>query len=272
MFDVDFRIVNEENAFVLRATIDIRYSESLLSGVADTLNSTFNSDRFQATFNATIPSLVIEVTGPNRLLTTQDQLRDFLRGVTFSTGDQAPDVNRTIVIVVEEFPLGTGTIIPTFIPVNMVPVNDQPILMPSDGTTTTTGILNDYLPQETRNLGFNASFLLTDEDFLDLDRQSRITQDFIGLAIIEMDVQIYLQTNLGEWQYYNGSEWRAIPSVSSCNPFFVSPSTSIRFSPFPSFDKQNGQASITYLAWDGSSQDSPCSPPSVGGEFENQEF
>ncbi len=265
VFADNFQITNEENALVVRTTINVAYSTNLLPGVQDVLSSTTSSDRFSATFNPSIPSLVIDAVGPLRLLTTQDQMRDFLRGVMFSTNDQAPDVSRNLTVVVEELPLGRGPLVPTIIPIDVILTNDQPILTPSPGIRIAA--LMEYLPQATLNTGFNTSFLLTDDDVVDLDRVSRNTQDFIGLAIIDMFLESKSQTTLGEWQYYyNMSEWRPFPDVSYCDPLFASPSTRIRFSPFPSLDKENGQASITYLAWDGSSRDSPCNQPSTAGE------
>ena len=98
VFADNFQITSEENSLVARATITVTYSRDLLPGVQDVLSSTTFLDRFNATFDASVPSLVIDAVGPFRLLTTQDQMRDFLKGVTFSTNDQAPDVSRNLTV------------------------------------------------------------------------------------------------------------------------------------------------------------------------------
>ena len=261
MFPADFNILNNENDFVVKATINITYSSHPMPDVQDTLSLTRPSDRFQVLYDPSGPVLIVEATRTFRFTTTQEQLRDYLTNVTFSTNDQAPDINRTINIVVEELPLGRGPLVSSRIPVRVAPVNDQPVVSPiSDARTT--AILTNYL--ETLNLGFNASFLLTEQDVVDNDRQSRVTEDFIGLAIIEAQTS---QSSLGEWQYYSSSGWRTFPSVSYCDPLYVPPSRRIRLSPFPNFNKESGSASINYLVWDGSSQDSPCSPSNLGGEY-----
>jgi len=263
VFPADFIISNGENVLVVRATINITYSNTTLPAeVQDTLSLSQSSDRFNATYNPSTSVLIVEAVKPFRFLTTQEQLRDYLMYVTFSTNDQASDVKRTINIVVEEFPLGRGPLVPTSIPVSIETVNDQPIISPTSNVRT-MDILMEYLPQETMNLGFNVSFLLHEDDVIDLDRRSRVTEVMIGLAVIETQTS---QSSLGEWQYYSSSGWRLFPAVSFCAPMFMSPSDRIRFSSFPNLDKDDGSAVINYLVWDGSSRDSPCSPSSPGGE------
>lgn len=258
----EFSITDDDNSFVLRATLDIENSNSLRPGVQDQLNATA-TEAFSISGSGTT-HLIVEAIGPRRLITTHEDFANFLRGVSFSTNDQAPDVVRNFSILVEEFPIGEAPRSPSFIPITVLPVNDQPILIPSSNRTS-AAVLDDYLPQDIQNLGYNSSFLLSPADVVDIDRESRISQDFIGLAIVSIDVPL----DLGMWQYRprNNSDWIDFPEdLSQCNPFRVDPSTKVRFFPTPSALKSDGMTTIEIHAWDGSSGvDSLCSIPQDGG-------
>ena len=243
-------ITDEDNVFILQATLNIENAADLRENVLDQLIASSTAS-FEVSHRGNT-TLCVEAIGPNRLITTHEQLEDFLRGVAYATDDQAPDVVRNLSVVVEEFPVGEAARTFTFIPIYIQPVNDQPVLPSSQ---VMQAPLTDYLPQETENLGFNASFLLSPDNVTDIDRLSQISQDFIGLAIIGQVV-----IGLGAWQYRVGdSDWVDFPEdLSQCNPLFVDPSTRIRFSPSPNPDKLNENAGITYQAWDGSGRDSIC--------------
>ncbi len=254
-FDTDdFSITDEDNSFIVQATITIENSESTAPNVQDQLMATGN-DLFSVTGNGTT-SLFIEAVGPTRLITTHSMLVTFLRSVSFTSNDQAASVVRNLSVVAEEFPVGEAARVPTFIPITIISTNDQPML---NSSRISEAVLMDYLPQDRQNLGFNSSFLLSSADVIDVDRETENSLDFIGLAITGVNI---VPADLGVWQYRNGDstiQWMPFPGdLSSCNPHLVNPSMNIRFSPSPSINKADGVTNIEYRAWDGSSTDNPC--------------
>lgn len=254
----ELSITDEDNVFILRATMKIENSASLPANVSDELVAS-STDAFRVSGSGNT-TLVVEAIGPSRYITTHQQLVDYLReNVAFMTNDQAPYIVRNLSIVVEEFPLGEAALSFTYIPIYVIPVNDQPIL---NSTQVEGAILMDYLP-ETENIGFNTSFLLSLSDLQDSDMRSPSSQDFIGLAITAQRVP----PCLGAWQYRVGSDWIDFPpDLSLCNPLLVGPSTRIRFFPSPNYDKADGIADFTFHAWDGSSDnDSLCYSPTDRG-------
>ena len=258
-----FFITDEDNSFVLRATLTIVNTDSLLPGVRDQLNASSTS-RFRVSQSNNNTVLVVEAIGGRMLVTTHEEMAAFLMTISFITDDQAPDVVRNISVLVQEFPLGEAKPAPSFFPVSVLPLNDQPILRSS---RVSEAPLEDYLRE---NPGFNASFLLSEEDVRDVDRYSRIDQDFVGLAVIGQEVS----GGLGVWQYRASGDayWSDFPAyISLCSPLRVNPYTRIRFSPAPSLSKEDGEASIRYQAWDGSSDnDTLCSIPQSGGMYIKQ--
>lgn len=196
-------------------------------------------DGFTITGNGTTGINII-TSGPLQFFTTQDNFEVLLRTVSFVSDDQAPFVARSVTLVVEEIDIAGN---PAVIPLTVAPVNDRPILSSSQ---VTQAVLDDYLPQNTSNPGFNASFLLTEDDVFDIDRNSDTAPDFIGLAITSADAG-----GIGEWQYWYSGVWVDFPEVSNCSLLLVPPYTRIRFWPTPSPSKMNGTASIEYRAWDG---------------------
>ncbi len=243
----DFSIDDEDNSFVLQATLTIENSDALDSDFRDSLSATGNSD-FSVNGSGTT-QLFIETTGFRRLITTHEDFARFLRGVSFTTTDQAPHVVRNLSVLVEEFPVGESARVPVYIPITVQPVNDQPVL---ESSRVDIAPLLDYLPQETANLGFNASFLLSLEDVDDVDRRSPVAPDFVGFAVIREEVS----ADLGVWQYReSGNEsWIDFSmDESPCDPIFFTPSRRIRFSPAPSFAKSDVTVMFEYQAWDGTS-------------------
>ena len=251
----EFTITDEDNVFVFQATLSVVNSASLPADVTDQLSAP-SSDNFQAIAGNGTTTLVIQATGPTRLIITHEAFADYLMGVAYYTNDQAPDVVRNLSVVVEEFPIGDAPLSPTFIPIYVVPVNDRPVLLSSQEEEV---MLTDYLPQDSMNLGSNASFLLSEADVMDVDRRSSSSQDFIGLAIIDQMVP----EDLGVWQYRSDggdSDWMAFPdALSSCDPLLLDPSRIVRFSPSPNILKEDGDTTIMFQAWDGSSSYSTCS-------------
>lgn len=258
----EFTITDEDNIFILQATLSIVNSASLAADVADQLSAPSNEE-FQVIAGDGTTTLVIQAIGPRKLVTTHEEFADYLMGVAFTTNDQAPDVVRNLSVVVEEFPLGDAPLSPTYIPIYVIPVNDRPTLLSSQVTEV---VLSDYLPQDRQNLGFNASFLLSQDDVADIDRRSSSSEDLIGLAIFGQVVP----EGLGVWQYRSDSDsdWMAFPdTLSSCSPLLLDPSKMIRFSPSPSPStlKEDGDTIIMFQAWDGSSYNSACSTQLDGG-------
>lgn len=255
----DLTIADDDNSFLLRATLVLVSSDQLPTSVQDRLFGVSN-DRFNVTQNS-LSELVVEAIGPRRLITLHADFVEFLRTIGFSTNDQAPFVTRNFSLVVEEFPLGEVLSLPFFLPIEVLPVNDRPIFSPS----TNTEVLNDYLPQESNNLGFNASFLVSESEVFDVDSQSPVATDFIGLAVTVANAL----ESLGVWQYWSldESEWINIPGdISSCTPLLLNPSQNIRFSPAPNREKLDGIAGIQFRVWDGSSVD--ISADCVNGTLE----
>ena len=256
-----FFITDEDNSFLLQATLNIENADLLPPGVQDQL-SISSTAIFNVSGSGTT-SLFIEAIGPNRLITTHPQFVNFLRGVTFRTNDQASNLVRNLSVVVEEFPVGEAVRVPAYIPIRVLPINDQPILLSSQ---ITQDLLVNYLPQETQNLGFNASFLLSPNDVMDVDRLSESARDFLGLAVVDVGV---VPPSLGVWQYRanEDSPWRDLPAnLSRCSPLLADPATRIRFSPSPSVEGESGMTSLTFHSWDGSSVDSLCLTPTAGGK------
>lgn len=244
----DFTITDDDNSFVLRATLDIVNSGSLPPYVSDQL-SVPPTEGFSVEGNGTT-KLVVEAEGLLRYITTHRMMEDVLRTVSFMTNDQSPEVVRNLSVLVEEFPLGNALPAPTFIPIRVLPVNDRPMLLSSQ---ISEAALTDYLPQDRENPGFDPSFLLSPEDVNDTD-----SGDFIGLAVINQRAD----PDLGVWQYRASGDasWTDFRTdISVCDPLFVAPSTRVRFSPAPDMEKEDGTAAITYQAWDGSSSNSQCS-------------
>lgn len=248
-------INDDDNVFILQATLTIENADTL----RDDQLIALPTNSFQVSGSGTT-TLFVEAIGPRRLVTTHRELEDYLRGVVYTTDDQAPDVVRNLSIVVEEFPVGEASRVFTFVPIYVLPVNDQPILLSSQVTQEP---LTDYLPSDTENLGFNASFLLSPSDVTDIDRLSQTSQDYIGLAIIGQEVPI----GLGVWQYRGDSGWVDFSSdLSLCDPLLVGPGIPIRFFPSPNEAKEDGNTGITFQAWDGSSSDdSNCTTPTDRG-------
>ena len=242
-----FTITDDDNTLLLRATLAV-LNTGIPLGVSDQLFVPA-SDRLSVAGNGS-SQLVIEAVGPFRFFTLQTVFIDFLRMVSFTSDDQASFITRNISLIVEEHPIGEAPSDPALIPLSVLPVNDQPVLVVPQ---TTEEVLDSYLPQEERNSGFNASFLLADTDVVDVDRLSPISSDFVGLAITSSE-----NGNVGIWEYWNGT-WMAFPlELSECDPLFIRPEVRVRFSPSPSQLKQDGRAVITYRAWDGSGSSLQC--------------
>jgi hypothetical protein len=245
----DFSVTDDDNIFLIQAIVTLENNDLLPVDVRDQLFAISN-DRFNVTGNGT-SQLVIDAVGGRRLITIQPEFVDFLKTVQFITNDQAPDIVRNLSLVVQEFPLGEAPSSPAYVPIQVIPVNDRPVLQSSQ----VSGIpLDDYL---STNPGFAPSFLLSDSDVFDIDRRSSISSDFIGLAIVSTSQP----ESLGVWQYWSDKEmqWMEFPvDLSNCFPLFVRPNERVRFVPQPNPAKEDGVATFDYRAWDGSSEIVDC--------------
>ena len=254
MFPLDtplLQITDDDNQFLYRATLTL-VNDLPPSDVTDQLFG-FNTNQFSLSGNGT-RTLVVQAIGPFRYITPQSDFIDYLRTIGFTTNDQAPFITRNLSLVVEEFPPGEAPSDPYYLPITVTPVNDRPIFTRSDSART-EAVLDDYLPQETNNYGFNASYLISEEEVQDADRRSPLSTDFVGLAI----TGTMAPDNLGVWQYWSEGAWLDVSSdLTSCAPLFLSPSQRLRFSPQPSLEKTDGRASIQYRVWDGSSELVEC--------------
>ena len=246
-FDIpEFSISDDDNFFLLIATVTIEnadeitttnYTDQLYIPAIDPANL------FQFSIDGNGTSRIeITATGALRLFTPRDEFVILLRNVSFVTDDQAPYIVRNLSLIVEEYPLGeTGPSLPGLINITVTPINDRPSLVSSQVSQAS---LDDYLPQDVNNPSFNTSFLLLEKDVEDVDRNVPNPTDFIGLAIVATD-----DGGIGTWQYWYNGSWVAI----ECSPLLLSPEVRVRFSPAPSVNKLDGDVSITYRAWDGSS-------------------
>ncbi len=238
-----FTISDDDNMFILRATLTLVSEQP--SGVLDQLIATSNED-FIVNGNGS-QELVIDAT--SQFTTLHSELIAFLGTVEFTTNDQAPYVIRNLSIVVEEFPLGEAPSDPFYVPITVSPVNDRPVYTQSSPALT-MAVLSDYLPQNANNRGFNASFLISDAEVVDIDRISPVSNDFVGLAITVAIAPMYL----GVWQYWIEEAWLPVPdNITSCSPLLLRPDQRLRFSPTPNREKLDGQADIVFQVWDGSS-------------------
>ena len=245
----DFSITDDDNIFLLRATIRLENNDLLPQDVTDQLLAVSN-DRFNVTGSGTT-ELVIDAIGGRRLITTQQEFVDFLKTVQFTTSDQASDTVRNLSLIVEEFPLGEAPSSPAYVPIRVITVNDRPVLLSS---LVTESALDDYL---STNPGFSPSFLLSVSDVFDNDRRSSISNDFVGLAIVSTSQPV----SLGVWQYWTVEEMRWIEfpvNLSNCFPLFIRPNERVRFVPLPNQAKEDGAAMFEYRAWDGSSEIVDC--------------
>ena len=245
----DFSIDDDDNVFLIQATVTLENNNLLPPDVMDQLFAMSN-DRFSVTGSRTT-QLVIDAIGGRRLITTRPEFVDFLKTIQFITNDQAPDIVRNLSLVVQEFPLGEAPSRPAYVPIRVIPVNDRPVLQSSQVSDTT---LDDYL---STNPEFTPSFLLSDSDAFDIDRHSSISDDFVGLAIVSTSQP----ESLGVWQFWSEEEMRWIEfpvDLSDCFPLFVRPNERVRFVPQPNQAKEDGVATLEYRAWDGSSEVIDC--------------
>ncbi len=240
-----FEIFDDDNVFLFQAMLTLINEQP--SNVTDQLFAT-STDRFEVIGNGT-RQMLIRAIGPSHFTTFQSQLIEFLRTVGYTTDDQAPYVSRNLSIVVAEFPVDEAPSAPFYLPITITPVNDRPVYTQSSSALTMITIDN-YLPQETNSPGMNASFFISDNEVVDIDRVSPISDDFIGLALTMAMAPAYL----GSWQYWVGGEWRNVRSdLTSCSPLFLRPEQRLRFLPAPNVEKMNGDVRIEYRVWDGSS-------------------
>lgn len=231
-------IIDEETDQLRRAILTIQndgitVNDSLFAEPSGTFNVTGNGTT----------ELVIDPSPGHEFLTTQDQFEEYLRAVTFTTDDQAPSVVRNLTLIVGKLPNAMVTSSPAIVPITVIAINDQPVLLSS---RVSESILDDYLPPEVNNLGFLPSYLLSEMDVVDVDRSSPISNDIVGLAITEA-----VSGGVGTWQYWYNGSWVNFPAISDCFPLLVEDTTRVRFWPSPSLNKEDGNASITYRAWDG---------------------
>ena len=233
-------ITDEETVQLRRAILTIENTDTAAN---DQLYASLSST-FVLTGNGTT-ELIIDPSPGREFLTTQDQFEEYLRTVWFVTDDQAPYIVRNLTLVVGKVPNALVTSSPAVIPISVIGVNDRPVLLSSQ---MSEAALDNYIPQEVNNLGFSPSDLLSETDVMDVDRNSPITRDIIGLAITG-----YINGGVGRWQYWYKESWVDFPpsSVSDCSPLLINITTRVRFRPIPNFSKEDGNASIVYRAWDG---------------------
>ena len=247
-----FNITDDDNVFLLIATVEIENSQDIVNaGITDRLSVpqhlSFTYSEFTVEGNGTT-RIEITASGPRRLFTFRSDFVEYLRQVNFESDDQYPYVVRNLTVTVQEIHEIISK--PTTFYIQVIPVNDRPVLLNS---TTSEASLDSYLPQETNNLGFNASFLLSETDVDDVDRNSPIAKDFIGLAIIAEE-----NGGLGVWEYWLNGSWVYLPAVNECSPSFLRPDQRVRFLPAASYSKMDGSVSFTYRAWDGTSSSLEC--------------
>ena len=238
--DTNISITDEDNYFLYVAII---WLNNTVPGANDSI---YIPESFNANFTVSgNGSTRINVTARSMIL-GHPEFNDLLQNILFQTDDQSTNTTRELYFTVEEIPLGeAGPSEPALVYINMIPVNDRPILTSSPFVTNE--VLNDYF--ET-NTGFLPSYLINSSIVTDIDSTFPLADDIIGVAIYST-----VSDGLGEWQYWMGGTWVGIGSVMMCSPRFISDNQRIRFLPSPNATKSNGVASFEYRVWDGKSQE-----------------
>ncbi len=253
-----FNITDDDNAFLMQAIIVIENSDAIRdSNATDSLfipGSAVDSFMVQVSGNGT-SRVEITASGPRSMYTLRPDFVEYLRQLSFTSDDQSPFIVRNLTVTVEEFPSIVSQ--PTSFYIEVIPVNDRPVLRQSSVSEL---ILDSYLPQEISNPGFNASFLLPEDNYnvIDIDRNAPNAADFIGLAVINEE-----NGDLGVWEFWDNGAWVEFPAISDCLPLFLRPDQRVRFLPAPSYSKLDGNASFTYRVWDGTSSSLMCLNGSV---------
>uniref|UniRef100_A0A1X7V4J9 Cadherin domain-containing protein n=1 Tax=Amphimedon queenslandica TaxID=400682 RepID=A0A1X7V4J9_AMPQE len=233
-------ITDEDNGRLIRAMIYISNSPTEFGSITDslTIGSGFTSGGLSITGNGT--NSITAVAAVSQLHSVFESL---LSNIFFETNDQSTNITRNLTMTVQEFANDPSQ--PAVIPIYIEQRNDRPVFISDPLMTTAT--LDDYLPD---NNGFATTSLLNRSVVSDPDSIYPPNPDFVGMAIFDYSMS---NPSLGVWQtWYNGS-WVNFTTVSACSPLFISQGQWLRFHPFPRLEKENGDASITYWAWDGTS-------------------
>ena len=178
-------------------------------------------------------------TGTLRLSNTAaiDDYAQVLRTATYENLSESPDTaDRLVTFTVSD---GAAESVPVHTTVAIQAVNDAPVL-DNSGNLRFASINED---DTTQNGNAVATLLASGggTPISDVDQG-----DPQGIAVIEVG------TSNGDWQYSldAGATWRALAGVADTAAVLLNPEARLRFLPRPNF---NGQAALTFRAWDQSS-------------------
>lgn len=176
----------------------------------------------------------------------------WLRLVVFTSGDQAPDFARNISVVVTDSPLRRQS--PTlYVTLRIQAVKDRPVISGSPLLSSVT--LENYLPHSNNNPGYRVDDVINGSAVTDVD-----LTELVGIAVVNTSTATGL---VGKWQYWKNGDWIDFDLVTDCKPLLLLPSQRFRFRPGENVLKASGTASLTYRAWDKSSD-----PDCVSGSFQ----
>ena len=235
-------ITDVDNSRLMRAMIYISNSPTEFGSITDSLTiGPGFTDR------ALFRSITGEGTNSITAETTVPQLHavfvSLLSNIIFETDDQSTNVTRNLTMTVQE--INNEPSQPAVISIYIEQRNDRPVFITEPLITAAT--LDDYLPD---NNGLATTALLNRSVVSDPDSIYPPNPDFIGMAIFNYSIS---KPSLGVWQYWYNGSWVNFTTVSACSPLFISEGQWLRFHPSPTLKKENGDASITYWAWDGTS-------------------
>jgi hypothetical protein len=191
---------------------------------------------------STFASGVLTITAVAPSTTTVPDWDAALASVTFASGVAGPDSRTITWKAVDDRGKASAGVDST---VAVTTVNASPTIPDSYETLTTTGIAEDVDP-DTENNGQLISVLFANS-FADVDEYDTGSEAFAGIAIVA-DGSTSAQ---GSWQYYDGSEWNDIGSVSSSSALMLGASTKLRFNPAEHYNGAPGTLTARVVDNDG---------------------
>lgn len=238
-------ITDVDNSRLNRAMIYISNTPTEFGSITDSLTigpgfTTESESLFRSITGNGSSSITAETTVPQ----LHSVFESLLSSIFFETDDQSTNVTRNLTMTVQENDNNVPSQ-PAVIPIYIEQRNDRPVFISDPLMAAAT--LDDYLPD---NNGFATTALLNRSVVTDPDSIYPPNPDFIGMAIFSYSMS---NPSLGVWQTWYNDSWVNFTTVSPCSPLFISQGQWLRFHPFPSLEKDNGDANITYWAWDGTS-------------------
>ena len=193
-------------------------------------------------FTSTYANGLLTITASDPSATSTDDWKAELTAITFSSAVAGPD-SRTITWKAYDAGGKASTAVSTTVAVTTV--NASPTIPDSYETLTATGIAEDVDP-DTDNNGQLISVLFANS-FADIDKYTGGSEALAGIAIVA-DASTSTQ---GSWQYYDGSDWNDVGSVSSTSALMLGASTKLRFNPAQDYNGSPGALTARVVDTDG---------------------